>query len=176
MARRTGIRPFSAGWCAGREEEAEAVSPQGVRGGGRLELGRDAESFEDVGGAAAGGDGAVAVLGDLSSSGSGDQCRGGGDVEGSAAVSAGAARVDDGGALVVGEREGRCRSAEGLGEAGDLGGGFAASGHGAEEGGELHLGGFVGENALHQAAGFGEAQGLAVLDHTAQLGTDRHET
>ena len=53
----------------------------------------DAEGFEDVGGAALRGDGAVAVFGDGGSGGCGDEGGGGGDVEGAAGVGAGAAGV-----------------------------------------------------------------------------------
>ena len=55
----------------------------------------DAEGFEDVGGAAAGGDGTVAVLGDGGSGGGGDEGGGGGDVEGAAEISAGTAGVGE---------------------------------------------------------------------------------
>src|SRR5580698_2241322 len=62
--------------------------------GGRERNG-DVKGFEDVGGAALRGDGAVAVLGDGGSSGCCDEGGGGGDVEGAAGVCAGAAGVDE---------------------------------------------------------------------------------
>src|SRR5581483_4354323 len=135
-------------------------------------FGRDAEGIQDVGGAAAGGDGAVAVLGYLGAGSSRDQGCGGGDVEGAAAIAAGSAGVDDGGALLVGERQGSGEGAKGLGEAGDLGGGFPASGHGAEQRREFHFGNRAGENTLHERCRLASTQRRAILDYAAQLRTD----
>ena len=92
-----------AGCIAGREEEHEVGGAEAFDG----ELGRehdsDAEGFEHVGGAASGGDGAIAVLGDFGPGSGGDQRGGGRDVEGERANASGAAGVDEGFALVGGE-------------------------------------------------------------------------
>ena len=53
--------------------------------------------------------------------------------------------------------------AHGEGEAGDFLGGFAAGGHRGEEGGELDVGGFAPEEAMHEVCSSFEGEGLAAL-------------
>jgi len=65
----------------GGKEETEAVGTEGLGSVSGGELDGNAEGFEDVSGAAAGGDGAVAVLGDPGSGRCCDERGGGGDVE-----------------------------------------------------------------------------------------------
>ncbi len=143
----------------GRVEVGEAMGAE--RGGGGVggEIDGDAEGLEDVGRAAGGGDGAVAVLGDhdLGAGGGGDEGGGGGDVEGAGGVSAGAAGVGQAAALRVVQGQGRGGGAHGVDEAGELCGGFAAGGEGAEQGGDLDVGGVAGEDQL--AAGSGLRRG-----------------
>ena len=62
-ARRTGMTVFMAGCSAGGVEEGEAMLAEGGGAFGGREADGDAEGFEDVGGAALRGDGAVAVFG-----------------------------------------------------------------------------------------------------------------
>src|SRR5690348_18269297 len=74
----------------GSEEEADADFFDGAADafGGLIE--RDAEGFEDVGGAAAGTDGAIAVFGDADSRAGDDERGGGGNVERAGDVAASA--------------------------------------------------------------------------------------
>ena len=181
-ARRTGMTAFIAGWRAGAWKKAKRwLRRDGGAVGGRERDG-DAEGFEDVGGAALRGDGAVAVFGnhDLSASrscagGCGcDEGSGGGDVEGAAGVGAGAAGVDEDAAFGFGEGDGCGGGAHGVDEAGDLGGGGAADGEGAEEGGELKLGGFAAKDGAEKRGGFVARQGLAVFDDSLEPGLKGH--
>ena len=81
----------------------------------------DAEGFEDVGGTAAGAGGAVAVFGDVRAGSGSDDGGGGGNVEGVAAIAAGAAGVDEmrGPEACVGENGGGVATHDG-GETGEL--------------------------------------------------------
>ena len=138
------------------------------------EVDGDAEGFEDVGGTAEGGDGAVAVLGDGGAGGGGDEGGGGGDVE----VPLASPPVPQ-----VSTRSGCSMSlrgsmvsgvAESCGEAGDFGGGFAAGGQGAEQGGEFDVAGLAGEDALHERGGFGKREGFALFEDAAEMVLDGH--
>jgi hypothetical protein len=165
---------------AGGVEEGETVLAEGGCAVGGGEVDGEAEGFEDVGGAARGGDGAVAVLGDHqfspggSSGGGGDEGGGGGDVEGAAGVGAGAAGVDEEGALGEGEGDGGGGGAHGVDEAGDFRGGGAAGGERAEEGGELEFGGFAAEDGLEELGGVGAGEGLASFDDSFEVGLEGH--
>src|SRR6266851_402650 len=76
------------GMEAGSVEEGETMfAERGCSFGGR-EIDGEAEGFEDVGGTALRGDGAVAVFGDGGSGGGSDEGGGGGNVEGAAGVGA----------------------------------------------------------------------------------------
>ncbi len=74
-ARRTGMTAFMAGCRMGAWRKAKRCLRRASRGFGWDQCHGDAEGFEDIGGAAAGGDGAVAMLGN---GGSGGGCGEGG--------------------------------------------------------------------------------------------------
>lgn len=166
-----------SGVIAWGEEEGEMLVAQG--GGGQVggEFDGDAEGFEDVGAAGSGSDGAIAVFGDGHTGASDEQGDGGGDIEGMLTVAAGAADIEETGMAgggIDGDRHGAI--AEGGGEGGDFGGGFAALGEGDEEvsfglGGEVFAGEGVegGEEVggwqFAEAGAFGEN-----VDHGVRVG------
>ena len=168
---------------AGSVEEGEAVAAQGGGPGGGGERDGDAEGFEDIGRAAKGCDGAVAVLGDCSPGGGGDQGGGGGDVEGSGVVSTGAAGVNEERALGVVEGDGDCCGEHGFGESGQLGGGLAAGGDGPEQRGELEgvwaaglIGiGAAGQNEIEQGARLAAREEFTLLDDALHVFMQGHE-
>jgi hypothetical protein len=109
-----------------------------------------------------------------SSSGGGDEGGGGGDVEGAAGVGAGAAGVCQDAALGFAEWDGGGCFSHGVDKAGDLGGGFAAGGEGAEESGEFDLGGFSAEDGVEELGGFGAGEGLVAFDDSFEVGLEGH--
>ena len=122
-----GVDVFHGGVVLGCVGEADVgvLEAGGFLLGGGFDV--DTEAAEDVGGAGAGGDGAVAVLADGDAGGGGDDCGGGGDVEVVGADAAGTAGVDD----VVGCVDGDGVATHDGGGAGEfVDGGFA----GGEEG------------------------------------------
>ena len=141
-----GAEGFHGGVIEGREEEHEAGVAKALDGQLRREGDGNAEGLEDVRGAAAGGDGAVAVLGDLGAGCGGYQGRAGGDVEGERSAAAGADNVDELIALVGFEGKRQGALAHDLNEAGQLGGQFAAGGEDGEQGGDLDIRNFAGED------------------------------
>ena len=142
----------------------------GGAAGAALLLSIPAEGFENVGGAALRGDGAVAVFGDGCSGGGGDEGGCGGDVEGATGVGAGAAGVGEGGSLRVAEWNGGGGGTHGVDEAGDFGGGGAASGERAEESGEFEVGGFAAEDGLEKLGGVGAGEVLVAFDDSFEVG------
>ncbi|MCU1226934.1 MAG: hypothetical protein JWQ42_5027 [Edaphobacter sp.] len=158
----------------GGVEEGKAMVAEGGGGFDGGDVNGDAEGFENVGGAAPGGDGAVAVLGDGGSCGGGYESGGGGDVEGVAAVSAGAAGVDEEGLLCWREGDGSDDGAHGIDEACDLGGGFATCGQSTEEGGDFDVGELAGEDLLHEGAGLLAGEGRAAFDKVLEVRLEGH--
>jgi hypothetical protein len=158
----------------GGVEEGKAMVAEGGGGFYGGDVDGDAEGFEDVGGAAAGGDGAVAVLGDGGSRGGGYESGGGGDVEGVTAVSAGAAGVDEEGLLCGREGDGSDDGAHGIDEACDLGGGLATCSEGTEEGGDLDVGKLAGEDRLHEGACLLAGEGRAAFDKVLEVRLEGH--
>jgi hypothetical protein len=78
-----------------REEEDEACLAETFDGHLRREFDGNAESFENIGGAAARGDGAVAMFGDSGSGSGGNECGSAGNVEGLRPTAASADAVDE---------------------------------------------------------------------------------
>ena len=139
---------------AGGVQEGEAVAAQGGGPGGGGERDGNAEGFEDIGRAAKRGDGAVAVLGDCSPGGGGDQGGGGGDVEG-AGVDRPRCRRCQPGARARPRRGGRgLRRRAWLRRIRPISaGGLAAGGDGPEQRGELEgvwAAGLIGIGAAGQ--------------------------
>lgn len=160
------------GVVVGGEEEADADFADGLAGdfGGEVDAG--AEGFEQVGGTAAGGVGAIAVLGDLDAGAGGDEGGEGGDVEGALGVAAGAAGVEDGftGDAVVDLETG---FAHGFGKAAEFVGGFTFEVESGGESGDLGGGGVAGEDSGHGEAGVPGGEGLPV-HQTMQVGQEGH--
>ena len=103
----------------------------------------EAEAFEAVGAAALAGAGAVAMLGDGGASASGHKGDGGGDVEGDAAIAAGANGVEG----VGGERlHAGGGGAHGTGRADDFRNGLAFGREGGEVGADLSFGELAGKH------------------------------
>jgi hypothetical protein len=173
-----GHKCFHLRVMCGGEKKAEAMGAErvGCVGGGKMD--GNSEGFEDVGRAASGSDGTVAVLGEHywcpgGCSGRGCDERGsGGDVEAAAGVAAGAAGVDEMLLLYLAEREHVSCLAHGSCEACDLGSGLAAAGEGAEEGGDFDIAGLGGEDLLHKGRGVLARQGFALFDDAAKLVLD----
>ncbi|MEY5026603.1 MAG: hypothetical protein RLZZ244_2131 [Verrucomicrobiota bacterium] len=122
------------GVVGGGEEESEAEAQDALAEVVRREVDGDAEGLEDIGAAALGSDGAVAMFKDNDAARCEDEHGGGGDVEEFESVATGAADVEggawEGGVRdlgVDGERE------EGGGEVRDFVGGFALLAEGLEE-------------------------------------------
>ena len=156
-----------------RVEEDEAGFAQAFDGEFRRELDGNAEGFEDVGCAAAGGDGAIAVLGDLGAGGCGNQGRAGGDVEGERTAAAGADAVDEFGALFVGERNGHRLLAHDVDEAGEFRGLLAARGEHGEQGGGFDLGHLAGEDLAEHVGGLLARELCAVFGERLEEGLQR---
>ena len=114
------------------------------------------------------------MLGHGGSGSGGDEGGGGGDVEGAAAVSTGAAGIDQDGLLGGREREVRGGGAHDVYEAGDLGGGFATGGEGSEESGDLDVGELAGEDGLHEGAGLLTGEGAAAFYEVLEMGLEGH--
>ncbi len=108
------------------------------------------------------------------SGGGGDEGSGGGDVEGAAAVSAGAAGVDEDGLFGGVEREMGGGFAHGVDETGDLGWSFAAGGEGSKEGGDLDVGELAVEDSLHEGASFFTGEGAAAFDEVFEVRLEGH--
>src|SRR5271168_1815188 len=119
----------------------------------------DAEGLQNIRRSAAGGYGAVAVLGDERSGGCGDEGRAGGDIEGDGASAACAAGVDELIALFFCEWDGSGAGAHLFDEAGELRGEFAACGEGGEQGRGFDFGDFLVEDGGEGGAGFFAGEG-----------------
>src|SRR5579862_84750 len=135
---------------AGREEKSHANFSNGLAHNFRRKIEGNAESFENVSGAAAGTEGAIAVFGDFDAGASNDESGSGGNVEGPARVATGAASVDEhfiGGPFGVENRFSVV--AHGFGEADQLVDGFAFFAQGGEEIDDLWVSGFAGEELIH---------------------------
>ncbi len=167
-----GLHPGMVRWG---QKEAESVRAQGLYGVFGRKLSWNAKRFEDVRRAAFGGDGAVAVLGYLRSRCCRDEGGGSGDVEAAAGVAAGSAGVDKLVALGLSEWKRGCGLAHREREAGNLGGGFAASRHGAQQPSKLNLGGLAAQDLLHERVRLREREGLAPFNNSPQLGLNGHE-
>ncbi len=157
-----------------RVEEGEPMFPEGFGRVFGVEVYRDAEGFEDISGAALGGDGTVAMLGDGGSGGCGYECGGGGDIEGAAGIAAGAAGVDQSQTLFIGEWDGSGGSSHGVDKAGNFGGGFTAGGESPEEGGDLDVGELAGEDAFHEFARLYAGENGAAFDDQFEVRLERH--
>ena len=144
----------------GGVEEADAAFADAEGHLFGLEVDVDAEGLEDVGTAAVGADGAVAVLGDVDSGAGDDEGRDGGDVEGGEAVAAGAAGVDEELVFELGV-DAEDFGTHGAGEAVDLVGGLAFHFEGGEEGGQLGGGGLAFEDDGHGLFGIGGGEVFA---------------
>ncbi len=115
------------------------------------------------------------MLGDHDTRSRSNQPGGGGDVEGSGKVAAGAAGVDA--ERLFGGREGKGEGAgaKGVDEAGELCGGLVAGGEGAEEGGGFEVAGGVRgrvEDGGEEGGGIGAGEGLALLEDEFEAGGD----
>ncbi len=113
-----GAEDLYGGMVEGGIEEHEVGFAKTLGGEFRGEFDGNAEGFKYVGGSAAGGDGAVAMLGDLGSCGSGNEGCAGRDIEGKRTAAAGADNVDELGAFVIAEGHGCGSLAHDLNEAG----------------------------------------------------------
>ena len=144
-------------------EEHETGGAEALGG----ELGREfdgnAESFENVGGPALGGDGTVAVLSDPGSGSGGDEGCAGGDVEGERTAATGADNVNELSAFVVVEGDMGGALAHDLNKAGQLGGLFAAGGEDGDEGGDFDLGDLAGEDFSEDVGGLFAGHGRAIF-------------
>ena len=158
----------------GSEEEADAELSDGFAGA----LGRDvelyAEGFEDVGGAAAGAEGAIPVLGDARTRTGGDEGGGGGDVERAGlrdlSVAAGTAGVDQRGMIIRRDEVGVRRhdregvTAHGAGEADQFVDSFALIAEGDEQSDDVGVVQAAPEQLLHERFGFRGGEVAAGLD------------
>jgi hypothetical protein len=140
----------------GSEKEADADFFDGAADafGGLME--RDAEGFEDIGGAAAGTDGAIAVLGDADSRAGNDERRGGGNVERAGDIAARAAGVHQrfiGVSAAAGENRSGV-AAHGRGEADEFVHRLAFDAQSDEQAGDLRVGGAAGKDLFHHGFGF----------------------
>lgn len=158
-----GAEGFHGGVVEGREEEDESGFAEALDGELGGEVDGDAEGFEDVGSSAAGGDGAVAVLGDAGSGRSGDEGGSAGDVEGLGTAAAGSDAIDELAALGVGEGHGGGVAAHDVDKAGELGSLFAAGGEHGEQGGRFDLGDGAGEDFFEDFSGLLAGESGAVL-------------
>src|SRR5699024_647360 len=118
------------------EEEGEVGGLELADRAVRVEVQRDVECLENVGGAGAGGDGTGAVLDHLEATGGGQEGGAGGDVDGVGAVATRAGGVEQ---RLPRDRERMSRVEEGLGCAGDVGEGLAAGADRREEGGDVDV-------------------------------------
>jgi hypothetical protein len=119
-------------------------------------------------------DGAIAMLGDLRSGGSGDQCGGGGDVQRATRIAARATGVHKLGALRLREWKHVRGVTQRQGEACDFFCRFAARRHSAEQCCKLDLARLAGKNTLHQRAAFVERERDADFEDAAKFVADRH--
>ena len=127
--------------------------------------GWNAKGFKHIGGAAFGGNAAVAVLGDFGSGGGGYQGCGGGDVKGALAVASGTAGVDELVALFLGQRNRSGQVAHGLDEAGQFFGRGSAVGEGGEQGGDVGVADFSFEDFAEGGVSLLIGQGCVFFDH-----------
>jgi len=132
------------------KEEGDADGVERLLHDLRLGVDLDAQRLEHIGAAAAAGDGSVAVLGHGDAGAGDDEGRGGGDVEGAAVVTAGAAGVEHG---LADGLDAEAAAAHGAGGAGEFLDRLAFGGHGGEEGGRLGLGQFAGQNGVDGLGG-----------------------
>ncbi len=151
-----------------REEKHEAGFAETLDRKFGRKIDGDAESFEHVGGAAAGGDGAVAVLGDAGAGGRGYQGSAAGDVEGERTAAAGAHAIDQLGALFVGERDGDALLAHDVDEAGQLRGLLAARGEDSEQRGGLDFRRLAGQDLAQDRGGLFARELCAVFGQRPQ--------
>ncbi len=133
----------------GSEHEGEARALEA--GGRRLrrQLDLAAERLEDVGGAAGARNRAVAVLGDARARAGGDERRGGADVERSARVAAGAARIEQ----RAGDRDAQRLLTHGARHADDLVDGLAFHAQRDDERAELRGCGLARHDLIHAGGG-----------------------
>ena len=89
-----GDRVARGGVGSGRKEKADAEFADGAPGLLQRQVDANAQRFQNVGGAAARADGTIAVLGDMRTSGGGNESRSGGDVERAGTVAARAASIE----------------------------------------------------------------------------------
>ena len=147
---------FHRGVNRGREKKADADLFDGRADVFGWLVDDDAELFEHVGGSGARTCSAIAVFGDAHARARDDECRGGGNVEGVAAVSAGAASVDEHfvGVRVAVRENFHGVAAHGGGEADQFVDGFAFHAKSDEESGDKRVIGVAGEDLLHAGFGF----------------------
>ncbi len=160
-ARRIGITAFIAGWSAGAGRKAKrcvrraAAVASGVRSTGMPRASRtSAEPEREV----------TARLPCLATRGTGCGCDegcGGGDVEGSGEVAAGAAGVDTKRAFGRRQWNGDRAGAEGVDEAGQFVDGFTTRGQRAEQSCNAEVVRGIVENGVQKLSGLDAGEGLA---------------
>ena len=136
-----------------REEKDEAGLAQALDGEFRTHVDGDAKGFEDIGGAAARSDSAVAVLGHFCAGCGCDQSCAAGNVEGLRAAAAGAHAVHQLFALAIGERKRNDTGAHDVDEAGELRRLLAAGGHYGKQCGGFHFRNLAGKNLSEDLGG-----------------------
>jgi len=114
------------------------------------------------------------MFGDGGPGSSGEEGGCGGDVEGAAGVSAGAAGVYKLEPFGFFERERGGGDAHCVDEAGDLSGGFAAGCEGAEKGCDFDVGEVTGKNLLHERARFFSGEDGAAFNDLLEVVMERH--
>lgn len=149
----------------GREKKGDADFVERARDGFGRKIDAKAERFENVGRAAVGADGAIAVFRDANARAGDDESGGCRDVESAAGIAAGAAGVDEdfigGAAAGAGGEERSGVTAHDGGEADEFVDGFAFEAQRGEEACNLSVGGLAGENLLHGGFGFGAGEIVA---------------
>jgi len=159
-----------------REEEDEACFAKTLDSQLRREFNGHAESFENIGGAAARSDGAVAMLGDVGAgSGSNERCTTR-NVEGLWAAASGTDAVDEFRSFRFGKGQWDCVQAHDVHKARQFGCLLAARGEDCQQRGRLHLWHAAGEDLLENAGRLLTCERGAVLGQWAkQVLHQRHE-
>jgi hypothetical protein len=157
-------------------EKHEPSGAKALDGERRREFDGNAEGFEHIGSAAAGGDGAIAVLGDVRPCGSGHQRRTGRDVECKRTAAACSNNIDELGAFFVVKWHGGRTLAHHLNEAGEFGGLFAAGGEDSDERSNFDLGHFASENFSEDLGGLLAGHSRAIFSEGLEEVFDRGHT
>ena len=159
-----------------REEKDEAGFAETLDGEFRREFDGNAESLENVGSAAARGDGAIAVLGDARSGGCGNERGTAGDVEGLRAAAAGADAIDELRSFLSEKGKWHGVPAHDVDKAGQLRSLLAARGEDGKERGGFHFRHAAGEDLLEDLGRLLTGERRAILGQRAkQFLHQRHE-